>query len=378
MGFEELIEKLRLRTGQIITETWYDHLAEALETIKNDVGIGGRLPLSKLPDGKLGKVLIAQGEGNDPVYADPECNIIKIAGTDLTPRDWSSDFEKLQNLDVLLSTRASETTLNNILSKLNVNLDTRASEATLSSILNRLNVNLDTRASETTLSNILTKLDTELSTRASELTLSDVLTKTEELYDKLLDIEGKLSETISKLNDIYDRLDFLKFDDKTLAINHRLMHYAEIGYGFHLFERYENIANNEIETLYLQNPSNSTRLIYIVGIEISTLAQLFIDVYRNPTITDMGSEIYTLNLRYGHQNTSCLVARKSVSFQSTTPSAKMLIGGGGKTSAIGSFASIGESIIIPPDNALLIQFLNNSGASTSFSVRVLWFEIPIE
>lgn len=338
MGFEELIEKLRLRTGQIITETWYDHLAEALETIKNDVGIGGRLPLSKLPDGKLGKVLIAQGEGNDPVYADPECNIIKIAGTDLTPRDWSSDFEKLQNLDVLLSTRASETTL----------------------------------------SNILTKLDTELSTRASELTLSDVLTKTEELYDKLLDIEGKLSETISKLNDIYDRLDFLKFDDKTLAINHRLMHYAEIGYGFHLFERYENIANNEIETLYLQNPSNSTRLIYIVGIEISTLAQLFIDVYRNPTITDMGSEIYTLNLRYGHQNTSCLVARKSVSFQSTTPSAKMLIGGGGKTSAIGSFASIGEGIIIPPDNALLIQFLNNSGASTSFSVRVLWFEIPIE
>ncbi|MEM2261256.1 MAG: hypothetical protein QXK24_02265 [Ignisphaera sp.] len=318
MGFEELIEKLKLRTGQIITETWYDYLAEALETIRNDIGIGGRLPMSKLPDGELGKVLIAQGEGKDPVYADPECNIIKIAGTDLTARDWSSDFEKLQNLDVLLSTRASE------------------------------------------------------------LTLSDILTKTEELYTKLLDLENKLSETISKLNDIYNRLDFLKFDDKSLAISHRLMHYAEIGYGFHLFERYENIANNGTETLYLQNPSNSTRLIYVVGIEISTLAQLFIDAYRNPTITNMGSEVNTLNLRFGHENTSSLIARKSVSFQSATPSAKMLVSGGGKTNAIGSFASIGEGMILPPDNALLIQFLNNSGSSTSFSVRVLWFEVPME
>ena len=33
-------------------------------------------------------------------------NLSKVAGTALTGRDWSSDFEKLQNLDVLLSTRA--------------------------------------------------------------------------------------------------------------------------------------------------------------------------------------------------------------------------------------------------------------------------------
>jgi hypothetical protein len=48
-----------------------------------------------------------------PVDALPESpfNLSKVAGTALTGRDWSSDFAKLQNLDVLLSTRASEATL---------------------------------------------------------------------------------------------------------------------------------------------------------------------------------------------------------------------------------------------------------------------------
>jgi hypothetical protein len=38
-------------------------------------------------------------------------NLTKIGGTALTGRDWSGDFAKLQNLDVALSTRASESTL---------------------------------------------------------------------------------------------------------------------------------------------------------------------------------------------------------------------------------------------------------------------------
>lgn len=313
--FDELLNRIKLRAGQIITQKWYDDLAELFLYIKNETGIGGRIPLSKLPDGELGKVLIAQGIGNDPVYADPDCNIVKIAGTNLTPRNWSNDFEKLQNLDTLLSTRASETRLSEVSSK-----------------------------------------------------ISDV-------NDKLIDLETKIDSLIAKIDSLNEKLDFLKFDDKSLGVSSRLMHYAEIGYGFHLFERYENVANNATETLYLQNPSDSTRIVYIAGIEISTLAQLFINGYRNPTITNPGSEIITLNLRFGHPNTSSLIARKSVSFESDTPLAKMLVPGGAKSSAIGSFSAIGEGIIIPPDNALLLQFINNSGASTSFAVRVLWFEI---
>ena len=44
-------------------------------------------------------------------------NLAKVAGTALTGRDWSSDFAKLQNIDVLLSSRASEATLSGIKSQ---------------------------------------------------------------------------------------------------------------------------------------------------------------------------------------------------------------------------------------------------------------------
>jgi hypothetical protein len=68
----------------------------------------GRFPTARMPDGPSGKVLIAQGAGVDPAYADPNFNLIQVSGTSLTARDWSGDFAKL---DVALSTRASETTL---------------------------------------------------------------------------------------------------------------------------------------------------------------------------------------------------------------------------------------------------------------------------
>ena len=44
-------------------------------------------------------------------------NLARVAGTALTGRDWSSDFARLQNLDVALSTRASEATLSAIKAK---------------------------------------------------------------------------------------------------------------------------------------------------------------------------------------------------------------------------------------------------------------------
>ena len=71
----------------------------------------------------------------------------------------------IKNLDVLLSTRASESTLSAIKSKtdnLDVLLSTRASETTLSAIKSKtdnLDVLLSTRASETTLSAIKSKTD---------------------------------------------------------------------------------------------------------------------------------------------------------------------------------------------------------------------------
>jgi len=87
----------------------------------------------------------------------PGVELAKVSGVSLTGRDWSSDFAKLQNLDTALSSRASEATLQSVLSKLDTNLSTRASETTLSAIKSKtdnLDVLLSSRASEATLSAI--------------------------------------------------------------------------------------------------------------------------------------------------------------------------------------------------------------------------------
>jgi len=47
------------------------------------------------PTGISGKVLIAQGAGLDPTFADPDCTIVKVGATVQTARDWSLDFKAL-------------------------------------------------------------------------------------------------------------------------------------------------------------------------------------------------------------------------------------------------------------------------------------------
>jgi hypothetical protein len=121
-------------------------------------------------------------------------------------------------LDVLLSTRASESKLQEVLdalgtesgtdilseiqevlSKLNVDLSTRASEATLVQIKDYLDT------VEIKLQSIIDKLDVSLSTRASETTLQEVR-----------DTIGQesASTVLSKLKDLYDKLTIL-FTDGT-------------------------------------------------------------------------------------------------------------------------------------------------------------------
>ncbi|MEM2191359.1 MAG: hypothetical protein QW540_08035 [Archaeoglobaceae archaeon] len=51
-----------------------------------------------------------------------------------------------------------------------------------------------------------------------------------------------------------------------------------------------------------------------------------------------------------------------------------VVPGGTKNNPIGTFASIGESLIIDPGYASLLEFTNISGATTSLSVRAMWWE----
>jgi hypothetical protein len=66
-------------------------------------------------DGTYWRRLAADTSGRLRVAVDAitlaNVNLTQVSGTALTGRDWSQDFAKLQNIDVALSTRASEATL---------------------------------------------------------------------------------------------------------------------------------------------------------------------------------------------------------------------------------------------------------------------------
>ncbi|MCC5990207.1 MAG: hypothetical protein LM558_01680 [Thermosphaera sp.] len=107
-------------------------------------------------------------------------NLSRVAGTSLTARDWSLDFARLQNIDVALSSRASESTLSAIAGA----LATRATDKLRVSVVDVLpespfnlakvgGVALTGRDWSSDFAR-LQNLDVPLSSRASESTLGTV------------------------------------------------------------------------------------------------------------------------------------------------------------------------------------------------------------
>jgi len=143
-----------------------------------------------------GKLYIVGGIGATG-FIQGTVDISSIAGTSVSPRDWSSDFAQLQNLDVKLSTVATENTLSSIDSKVATEstLSTRASELTAGSIY----IKLGSLATEGTLSNISSRVDTNLSTRASELTAGSIYIKMSDLATEstLSSIDSKVDANLS-------------------------------------------------------------------------------------------------------------------------------------------------------------------------------------
>lgn len=255
--FDELIEKLKLRSGQLITQSWYDRLAEALITIKDELGIGGRLSFRKLPSGEAGKVLIAQGIDKDPVYADPLCTLVKVKDVDLTPRDWSSDFAHLPTI----SSRATS-------------IDTK-----LSSVITQIN-KIDT---------ILSKQDTTI------------------------------SRLESIINELQTRLNLLQRPDKTTVSTSRFAHYTELGYSFRITRRYLSVDAQSTVLLSFVNPVASGRTAIFEKIVANVNADFLIDVFSNYDITSSGTTISPVNLRINSPISSVLQVQENPTCSYTTP-----------------------------------------------------------
>ena len=148
----------------------------------------------------------------------------------------------------------------------------------------------------------------------------------------------------------------------------------DCGYGFSVSHRFEAVASDASVDIYFENPSGSGRTIYIIAIEISTLAQAWADVYRGNTVSVSGTSITPVNLNFSSTISSIVNAEYGGTYTTGTLVHNTVIGGGTRVNAIGSLAEVGETVVIPPGNNLLVRATNKDTAASDISIRIVWWE----
>ena len=169
----------------------------------------------------------------------------------------------------------------------------------------------------------------------------------------------------------------LQFLDGTLLINPRFFKKIYEGYGFSVSRRFEGVASDASIDLYFENPSGSGRHVFLVSVEIVSLAQAWIDIYRGNTVTAHGTALTPVNLNFEKDIPSVANVEYGGTYTTGTLTLNTVCPGGSKKEAVGGKAEVGETAIIPPNFNFLIRVTNKSASATDLSIRILWWEEQI-
>lgn len=168
----------------------------------------------------------------------------------------------------------------------------------------------------------------------------------------------------------------LQFVDGTQITNPRFFYKIYQGYGFSVGHRFESVASDAAVNLYFSNPAASGMHVFIITIDVASLAQAWMDVYR-AVAPSGGTAITPVNLNFSSANTSVVVAKYGVTYTGGTLVHSSVCPGGSKVQAVGGVAEIGETVVIPPGYDLLVKVTNKSTGATDLSIRIVWWEEAI-
>jgi len=166
----------------------------------------------------------------------------------------------------------------------------------------------------------------------------------------------------------------LQFLDGTQITNPRLFYKIYEGYGFSISKRFESVADDASVDLYLENPSGSGRQVFIIMIEVVSLGNAYIDIYRGNTVTVSGTALTPVNLNFEKALGSVVNAEYGGTYTTGPLVHNTVCPGGTKKEAVGGLAAVGESVVIPEGFNFLVRVTNKSGATTDLSIRVVWWE----
>jgi len=187
-------------------------------------------------------------------------------------------------------------------------------------------------------------------------------------------LSGLFTQVIEKLTAIEEKLPKQTSDSASLC-EPVLYDKIRLGQAFSASHRFDAVAAGANVSMYFSVPSDGTT-VTIVAIEVVTTGQGAIDIYRYPSMITAGTQITPTNLNMSSSNTSEVVVgyEYTVDLSSATKAHETVAPGGTKVRAIGSLSEVGERIIIPPGNSLIVIFTNRGSTSEDVSIRFIWFE----
>jgi len=132
------------------------------------------------------------------------------------------------------------------------------------------------------------------------------------------------------------------------------------------------IAAGESKDILIENRSGKN--IKIVVVEITTLSNINIDIYDNVAVSSHGNEWDIRNLNLASTYIPNVIIEDSGSYTGGELVGKKLGYGGAPAKAIGSASEVGEAVIIPDGNNIMIRITNTESQSTTVSVVILFYE----
>ena len=130
--------------------------------------------------------------------------------------------------------------------------------------------------------------------------------------------------------------------------------------------------SNEYPQVYILNPVDSGKLmkIYYItcGTNVSTNNNIF-RLYKNPTISSVGTELTSVNLNFASENVSVCKVYKVPTVSANGTLFMNVISGATTMNQV----NFSQKLILSPGNKILINVRPNT-SNVTFSINVFWIE----
>jgi len=151
---------------------------------------------------------------------------------------------------------------------------------------------------------------------------------------------------------------------------------VEEGIAYTCSDIKKSLASGSSVGFLLQNPSGSGKEVHVVVVEVVGKAEGDIEVYLGVTVTASGTSIPITNMNRNYPDNSVCSAEFDGTYDTSgaTRLHRKALPGGSGIRAIGSATELGEEVVLPEGDNILILIYNTSDKSSDYSCEFTWYE----